>query len=438
MKLDNTYETESQEFKSTLSELDKGILSLTAMLNKSGKGKVYFGVSDSGEVIGLDGTVGQETLRKLSARVYETVRPQIVPKIYFEYYEDKAVLVIEAEGYNKPYSANGEYRIRTGSENKKVAPDLLGEMFFSNSQVLIDNVESINQDLTFTELKQLYLIKGLTIDESTFARNMGLLTKNGRYNYLAEILSDSNNCSIKVVRFKGTDKQEMISRNEYGYHCLLLSMKQAFDYVAALNEVRVDLSGDLQRKETPLFDLDCFDEAWTNACLHNRWVKNIPPAIYIFADRIEIISTGGLPYDFSKEEFFAGISHPVNISLQKIMGQLGMVEQTGHGVPKIIGVYGTQAFDISDNHITVTIPFAFEPSMSQTSYDGLSKSHVLVLRTIRNNPTMKLDELSKVCGLGKTRLSEIISDLKSLGKIKRIGGNRNGYWYVIRNGFDSF
>ena len=90
MKLDNTYETESQEFKSTLSELDKGILSLTAMLNKSGKGKVYFGVSDSGEVIGLDGTVGQETLRKLSARVYETVRPQIVPKIYFEYYEDKA------------------------------------------------------------------------------------------------------------------------------------------------------------------------------------------------------------------------------------------------------------------------------------------------------------------------------------------------------------
>ena len=424
MKLDNTYETESQEFKSTLSELDKGILSLTAMLNKSGKGKVYFGVSDSGEVIGLDGTVGQETLRKLSARVYETVRPQIVPKIYFEYYEDKAVIVIEAEGYNKPYSANGEYRIRTGSENKKVAPDLLGEIFFSNSQVLIDNVESINQDLTFTELKQLYLIKGLTIDESTFARNMGLLTKNGRYNYLAEILSDSNNCSIKVVRFKGTDKQEMISRNEYGYHCLLLSMKQAFDYVAALNEVRVDLSGDLQ--------------AWTNACLHNRWVKNIPPAIYIFADRIEIISTGGLPYDFSKEEFFAGISHPVNISLQKIMGQLGMVEQTGHGVPKIIGVYGTQAFDISDNHITVTIPFAFEPSMNQTSYDGLSKSHVLVLRTIRNNPTMKLDELSKVCGLGKTRLSEIISDLKSLGKIKRIGGNRNGYWYVIRNGFDSF
>ena len=105
-----------------------------------------------------------------------------------------------------------------------------------------------------------------------------------------------------------------------------------------------------------------------------------------------------------------------------------MVEQTGHGVPKITGVYGTRAFNISENHITVTIPFAFEPSMSRTSYDGLSKSHVLVLRTIRNSPTMKLDEISNVCGLGKTRISEIIADLKSLGKIERIGGNRNGYW----------
>ena len=428
MKLAEGFETEKQEFKSTLSELDKGIVSLTAMLNKGGKGKILFGVNNTGEVVGLSGTLGPETLRKISARIYEIVRPQIVPKIYFEYYDEKAVIVVESEGHNKPYSANGEYRIRVGSENRKIAPDLLGELFFANSQAMIDNVESINQDLHFTELRQLYVIRGLTIDESTFARNMGLLTKNGKYNYLAEILSDNNNCSIKVVRFKGTDKQEMISRNEYGYHCLLISMKQAYDYVAALNEVRVDLGSGLQRKETPLFDLECFDEAWTNACLHNRWIKNIPPAIYIFSDRIEIVSTGGLPYDFTEEEFFAGISHPVNMSLQKIMGQLNMVEQTGHGVPKIIGVYGTKAFDITDNHITVTIPFAFEPSMNQVSSDGLSKSHTAVLNAIKNNPTMKLDEIAMISGIGKSRVSEIVSDLKTAGKIERVGGRRNGYW----------
>ncbi|MCR4593919.1 MAG: putative DNA binding domain-containing protein [Clostridiales bacterium] len=430
MKLGFSYETETIEFKSTLAELDKGIISLTAMLNKGGNGKVYFGVKNDGEITGLDGMLGQETVKKIGARIAQIVRPAVVPKIYFEEHGEKTIIVVEVNGHNKPYSANGDYRIRVGSENKKIDPDLLGELFFSNSQAMIDNVESLNQDLSFTELKQLYLIKGMSIDEKTFARNMGLLTKNGTYNYLAEILSDNNNCSIKVVRFKGEDKQEMISRNEYGYHCLLVAMKQAYDYVVALNEVRVDLKAGMERKEMFLFNTECFDEAWTNACLHNRWIKNIPPAVYIFSDRIEIISNGGLPFDLSKEEFFAGISHPVNLSLQKIMGQLGMVEQTGHGVPKIIGTYGTQVFEIADNHITVTIPFAFEPSMNQTSYDGLSTTHAAVLKAIKNNPSLRTEDIAKLAEIGRTRTSQIISDLKSLGKIERFGGNKKGYWKV--------
>ena len=380
------------------------------MLNKSGRGKVYFGVSDDGEIVGLKGTIGRETLKKI------------------ETYGRENVIVIEVEGYNKPYSASGEYRIRVGSENKKIDPDLLGELFFSNPAVLADNAEASSQDLTFNDLKRLYISRGLTIDDATFAKNMGLLTKNGSFNYIAEILSDNNNCSIKVVRFKGKDKQEMISRNEYGYKCLLVAMKQAFDFVSALDEVRVDLHGGMTRSETRLFDLDCLDEAWTNACLHNRWVKNVPPVIYIFSDRIEVLSTGGLPVDFSQEEFFAGVSRPINLSLLKIMGQLGMVEQTGHGVPKIVSVYGKEAFELADNHITVKIPFAFEPSMVQANYDGLPQNHAAVLKTIRENPFFTITQIAEAVGLGKTRTGQIISELKGMGRLERIGGKKGGFW----------
>ena len=259
---------------------------------------------------------------------------------------------------------------------------------------------------------------------------MGLLTRNGSYNYLAEILSDSNNCSIKVVRFQGKDKQEMVSRNEYGYKCLLVAMRQAFDYVSALNEVRVDLHGGMERAETRLFDLDCLDEAWTNACLHNRWIRNVPPVIYIFSNRIEVVSTGGLPPDFTSEEFFAGVSRPLNLPLQKIMGQLGMVEQTGHGVPKIVSVYGRDAFELAENHITVRLPFAFEPAMAQMGYEGLSKSQAAVLKATRENPLYKIEEIAAVVGLGKARVSQIIAELKSLGRLERVGGKKGGYWRV--------
>lgn len=35
----------------------------------------------------------------------------------------------------------------------------------------------------------------------------------------------------------------------------------------------------------------------------------------------------------------------------------GIVEHTGHGIPKIIEKYGKEAFDIHDTYINVIIPF---------------------------------------------------------------------------------
>lgn len=429
MNLNFSYETELQEFKRSMAELDKGIITIAAMLNKNGKGKVYFGVEDSGEIVGVD--LGKETIKKISTRYAEAIRPKNTPKISLEPYEDKYVISLEAQGDRRPYAAFGEYRIRVGSENKKIEPEELGELFFTNSTLTAESIEALNQELSFEQLKSLYIMKGLSIDNNTFCQNMGLLTSKGRFNYIAELLADNNNFSIKVVKFKGKNKLEMLSRNEYGYKCMLVAMRQVYDYIVSLNEVRVDTDKDMERKEKSLFDIRCFDEAWTNACLHNRWVRNVPPAVYIYDDRIEIISIGGLPLDFTKEEFFAGVSRPINIVLQKIMGQLGFVEQTGHGVPTILAVYGKEAFDIAANHITVTIPFSFVPSMKQISFGSLSVAQAAVLRVIKDNPTYTIGQISNVVQLGTSRVSKVLSELKQLGKLERIGGKKGGFWKVL-------
>ena len=111
---------------------------------------------------------------------------------------------------------------------------------------------------------------------------------------MASILADSNSYSIKVAVFRGRDKTDLIKRNEYGYKCMLVAVKQVLDYMEALNDTVVDVGGSL-RQERQMFDFSCFREAWLNACLHNRWSRQTPPAVYMFDDRIEIISVGGLP-----------------------------------------------------------------------------------------------------------------------------------------------
>jgi len=432
MKLDLELETEYQEFKTSLSELDDGLEAMTAMLNKHCMADVYYGVKDNGEIIGLNDQIGKETLKKIENRIVELVKPAVFPTISFENYGDKCIAHISVKGNKRPYSCKGNYRIRIGSANKQVDPDLLGEIFYSSQVSSLESFESINQFLTFNKLKGYYMLRGLTIDNDNFYSNINLLV-NGKFNMLAELLADENNTSIKVVRFEGTDKQKMISRNEYGYKCLLTSMIEAKEYVLTLNETRVDIESNLERKEWKLFDTHAFEEAWTNACLHNKWVRNVPPAIYIYSDRIEIVSTGGLPFDYSKEDFYNGISNPINIGLLKIMGQLGLVEQTGHGNLVIIKKYGKEAFDIQNSHITVTIPFAFTPSnvCSVCYKDILFPTQEKVLKAIRNNPFFTKEELSKLCGVGTTTITTTIMELKEMGRLVRVGGKKGGYWKVF-------
>ncbi len=377
MKYKNLYEGEHIEFKKSLGQLDRGIESLTAMLNKHGFGKVVFGVNNDADVVGLD-NIGEETIKKVATRIIEAVLPYVIPQIELQVLDGKTILEVEVRGDKRPYSFFGNYFIRIGSENRKVYPDQMGDLAVSNTSILSDNIEAINQDLTFNGLKSIYLSKGFTINDDTFEHDVGLLTQSGKYNFIADILSDNNNCSIKVVRFKGKDKVTMLRRIEFGYKCLLLAMQQAFEHTISFNETKVDLEKGIFREELKLFDENCLKEAWNNACLHNRWVRNIPLAIYIFSDRIEVISTGGLPLDYSKEEFFRGISHPINPTLFKIMGQLQIIEQTGHGIPKIVSKYGKDAFEFFPNHIIVKIPFSFTPTFAQIDND-LPASHRLIL-----------------------------------------------------------
>lgn len=429
MKL--SVETEFVEFKESTSQTSRALESIVAMLNKHGAATVYFGVKDNGEVIGQQ--IGNKTIKDLSQAITSRIKPLVTPTITVETYEDKVILKVEAKGSNKPYCADGEYRIRIGNENKKLDPEQLKDLVYANSNELMIEVEAINQDLTFTQLKQLYIISGLTIDNKTFEKNMGLYTQNGKYNELAEILSDNNNCSIKVVQFTGKDKLQLSLRNEYGYKCMLLAMQQALEYVNSLNETRVVLEGNIKRNEIKLFDQDCLKEAWANACLHNKWIKMVPPVIDIYSDRIEVISTGGLPYDFPIEDFFSGISHPVNVQLQKIMGQLGLIEQTGHGVPKIVSVYGKEAFEITDSHIKVTLPFAFEPnfnSLGNNKLLNLSKNEKSILDFIKLNPYIKADELAKAINLSIPRVNQLMKSLKDKGIVEREGSNRSGSWII--------
>lgn len=423
-------ETELIEFKKTTGELKEGVISLASMLNKNGKGTLYFGVRNDGEIFGQQ--IGDRTLREISQGIANAIKPQVIPTIIMELCDDKNVIRVTVEGDEKPYSAYGKYYMRSADEDREISPQQLRNLMLSVSDSIV-NIEANNQELSFEQLKMLYAGNSLTLRENTFKQNLNLLTRDGNYNLMAAILADINSYSIKVAVFRGTDKTDLIRRNEYGYKCMLVAVKQVLDYMEALNDTLVDVGGSL-RKESKLFDFPCFREAWLNACLHNRWSRQTPPAVYMFEDRIEVISVGGLPEGLTLEEFYEGKSKPVNLELQQIMVQLDYIEQTGHGVPLIVSKYGKEVFDITENFITVTIPLnkgkVVKRDLQKKKGGVLNECDKKILSWMEENSNITVNEISRQIGVGVTTVTKHIRVLREKGIIKRIGSKKNGQWII--------
>lgn len=255
---------------------------------------------------------------------------------------------------------------------------------------------------------------------------MKLLTKNGKYNYMAD------NINISFVTFTGVDETVMLKRTEYGRKYLISSVNDVLEYMNVINETKVKLGGS-KRIEESYFDYASFKEAWLNAVVHTRWIEKIPPAVYIFDDRIEIVSNSGLPKALNKEDFFKGISKPVNSALLNIFTNLDLIDQIGHGIPLILKKYGEKAFYISNNTIIVTIPINKNLLEKNTNNININETEKKVLKEIKANPYNTMSKISFKINTSESNVEKIIRKLKNLNTIKRVGSNKNGYWLISDN-----
>jgi len=424
------HEGECLEFKENTSELNDGIVALSAMLNKSCYGEVLFGVRDNGDVIGMD--IGKTTLKHISEAVWRDIDPSLLPILEIRTASDgRNYISMSARGNSRPYVVKGTVYIRCGEENRKATQHDLRMMLQSSEDHLIEAV-SVQQELTFTDLS--LIMRGRGIDTSDLRRmysSFNLINSAGRFNIQAELVSDQNRFPLTVVIFNGIDRTSVSYRTDYSGRSLFTEVREVMDLMRSINERYVIVSGD-EREEKDLFDFNAFKEAWINACAHNNWLSAIPPTIHVFDDRIEIISYGERPYWLTDEDFFRGKSMPVNESLMRLFILIGLSEHSGHGVPVIVKAYGEQAFDFSSGTVTVTLRFSRRRSaaISRADRTGLNDKELLLYDAIRANPSMTQDGLADITGLSRGYVVKIMVKFRQLGLIERKGSRKSGHWDV--------
>lgn len=323
------------------------------------------------------------------------------------------VLVIPA-AVKTPTAFDDVRYIRIGSSKEKLMryPEHESQLFYilRHGFPTIENMAAEYQDLTFNKLLVYYEAKGLQLNKRTFRKNLGLLTSEGKYNVLAQLLSDDSRIPIRFGLFSGNTKTSMLySVREFGNTCLLYSLDDVLRYGDVLNIPQADERNRIvERKEVMLFNQEAYREAVINAFVHNRWLDGNAPMFNAFRDRVEILSRGSLPPNQTIEGFYAGESVPVNPALSRIFIQLHITEHTGRGVPKITDVYGETAVRFNENNIIVTIPLNWLNVQDQENnvQDGVKNLQVTTQVASENVQDQRVNTPDEVLGPPDITLDE--------------------------------
>lgn len=322
-----TGETSTVLFKELLPHRDSIAQEIVAMSNSLG-GVILLGVEDvTGEIKGLSAPLIEEYDKTVS-QIADNIKPIVyitteVVRVDVEQSEKNILIVYVQEGINKPYkTAKGEIYVKQGS-NKRLLTDNaeIMRLFQNSGNLLADEMEvygtsidDINKE-AFSgyfkkEFGQTFEEKGLTYEEALRAKRV---LRNEQIS-LAGLLFFGNDpqsvkpaFTIKAVAFIGNDISGTLYRSKPAdsrgtipqlFNEVMGFFRTNLKYLQTGKEFNT--TGVLEISEIALTELV------QNALVYRDYFKNAPIRVFIFDNRVEIISPGKLPNSLTVEDIKYG------------------------------------------------------------------------------------------------------------------------------------
>ena len=184
------------------------------------------------------------------------------------------------------------------------------------------------------------------------------MTHAGAWLLARDIRRFTTTAHVSCALFIGTEKVRILDRRDF--HRDIPTM---IDGTVAwmLTKINVEfIIEHVQREERPELPEEALREAVANAVAHRDYRSTANVHIYVFKNRIEIISPGGLPAGMTEANL--GIkSMPRNPLLFGMLYRMGVVENIGSGIKRIRELcrehgVAEPTIDVSEHWVTVTFP----------------------------------------------------------------------------------
>lgn len=369
-------ESVRREFKKgwsepTLEQVIKTICAFANDLQNLNGGYIILGIEENDGMpmlppAGLENFDIDEIQRAIRGNCHR-IEPEYQPVMSPEIYQHKAILVIWVPGGElRPYQApiagrRGEkaYFVRQGPETREAKGEILTQLLALTATVPFDDRR--NQALTSDVLSPLLVrnflsdinsglvAAGVQINDRDLFRNLRVSVQINGYDaprnvgllfFTHKPEQYFPGAYIEVVQFGDGSGGSLIEEKAFRGP-LHDQVRQTLNYLANLNQTLVKKIPDqAEAQHQVAYPYEAMEEALVNAVYHRSYEQSTEPTkVYLYPDRLEIISYPGPVMGIELRHFEPGaVVPPVpsrNRRIGEFLKELRLAEMRGTGIPTI-------------------------------------------------------------------------------------------------------
>ena len=395
-------------------------------------GKLYVGVRDDGQIIGVANA--DEVVQQISNMARDAIKPDITMFLHYEVLTEAGKQMIQIDvqrGTDRPYylakkglRPEGVY-VRQGTSTVPATDNAIRRMIKETDGDSFEVLRSLEQELTFEFTAQEFARRKVEFGTPQM-KTLGLVNGDGIYTNLGLLLSEQCTHTIKAATFQGADQSIFKDRREFS-GSLLQQLHEVYDYIDLRNRTSSTFAG-LLRIDKRDYPEVAVREALLNSLVHRDYGFSASTLISVYSDRIEFISIGGLPTGVTLDDVLLGLSVCRNPKLANVFYRLELIEAYGTGLRKIMNAYKgsgkTPEIETTNNAFKIILPNLNEETATQSVPYHEQSPGDDILWMVKEGPVSRL-EVEQALGVSQATAARLLKQLIQNGKLVQQGRGKN-------------